>query len=288
MTSHSNAGDPILAVVVEPARLLAALVGVGGDVIVRDRVAMPTRDVWRSLERLVRRVNAATPAAIRPFASVGASCVGPVDEQAGTVSPPYVASWTSFPLRAHLEELTEKPTVVASSGAAAAVAEHISGEATSTDHFLMVVAGEVVDSACIVNGTRLRGAHGNAGSIAHVTVDPGGRPCWCGAVGCLEPYLSSISLESELSRPLRRANQSTIERAGIMLGRAIATMCATVDVDTVFVTGGVIDVFGDVLLETTRRELRTRSRLTNLASLRIVEPVEHINSLVRAASLQRC
>ncbi len=275
----------MLAVAIEPARLAAALVDASGTVLVRDRVTMPSRDVWRSLERLVRRVNAAAPESVAGFDRVAASCVGPVDEQAGTVSPPYVPAWTNFALREHLEELTERPVTVASAGAAAAEAERRIGEATETRSYLFVVADATVDSACIIDGRRLRGAHGNAGSIAHITVDPEGLACWCGSKGCLEPYLSSIALEAEMNRPLRRVNPSTIERAGIMLGRAIASMCATVDVDTVFVTGGVIDAFGDQLLDVARRELLTRTRLPNLDGLRLVEPVEHIGPLLRAAAL---
>jgi glucokinase len=277
--------SPVLAVAIEPGRLAAGLVDSDGNVIVRDRIAMPSRDVWRSLERLIRRVNAAAPDSVGPFSAVGVSCVGPVDEQAGTASPPYVPAWTSFTLREHIEELSERPAVVASAGAAAAEAERRSGEAQQSSSFLFIVADATVDSACIIDGKRLAGAHGNAGSVAHITVDVDGLACWCGANGCLEPYLSSIALEAEMNRPLRRANSSTIERAGIMLGRAIASMCAMVDVDTVFVTGGVIDAFGDQLLDVARRELRTRSRLTNLSNLRLIEPVEHIGALVRAAAL---
>jgi len=246
---------------------------------------MPTRDVWRALDRLVRRVDAAARDSLPAFTSVGVSCVGPVDEQAGTVSPPHVPGWASFPLREHLEELTERPVTIASAGAAAAEAERLAGEAQTTASFLFVIADATIDSACIVDGVRLGGAHGNAGSIAHISVDPDGLPCWCGARGCLEPYLSSIALEAEMNRPLRRANSSIIERAGIMLGRAIASACATLDVDTVFVTGGVIDAFGDQLLDVARRELLTRTRLPNLADLSVIEPVEHITPLLRAAAL---
>ena len=277
--------SPVLAVSVEPARLAAALVGPDGTVHVRDRVTMPSRDVWRALDRLVRRVNAAARDSDGPFDAVAVSCVGPVDEQAGTVSPPYVPGWTSFALRDHLEELTSRPVTLASAGAAAAEAERLVGEARDVRSFVFLVADATVDSACIVDGRRLSGAHGNAGSLAHITVDPEGLTCWCGAIGCLEPYLSSIAIEAETNRPLRRVIPSTIERAGIMMGRAIASACATVDVDTVFVTGGVIDAFGDQLLTVARRELLTRTRLANLAGISIVEPVEHIGSLLRAAAL---
>lgn len=276
---------PVLAVAVEPSRLAAGLIDADGTVHIRDRVTMPSRDVWRALDRLVRRVNAAAREPLPSFVSVGVSCVGPVDDQAGTVSPPYVPGWVSFPLREHLEELTERPVTIASAGAAGAEAERLAGEAQTTASFLFVIADATIDSSCIVDGARLGGAHGNAGSIAHITVDPDGLACWCGSRGCLEPYLSSIALEAEMNRPLRRANSSIIERAGIMLGRAIASACATLDVDTVFMTGGVIDAFGDQLLDVARRELLTRTRLPNLAGISVIEPVEHISPLLRAAAL---
>ncbi len=276
---------PVLAVVVEPSRLAAALVGPDGVVLVRDRVAMPSRDVWRALDRLVRRVDAAGRDSVPRFERVAVSCVGPVDSNAGTVSPPHVPGWINFALREHLEELTERPVTLATAGAAAAEAERLVGEARTTSSFIFLIADATTESACVIDGRRLSGAHGNAGSLSHITVDPDGLACWCGARGCLDPYLSSIALEAEMNRPLRRVHSSTIERSGIMLGRAIASACATVDVDTIFVTGGVIDVFGDHLLEVTRRELQTRARLPNLDGLAIVEPVEHISSLLRAASL---
>lgn len=275
---------PVLAIAIEPARLAAGLVEVTGEVIVRDRVAMPTRDVWRSLERLVRRVLAAA-SSVEPFAAVGAACVGPIDLHAGTVSPPHVPSWVGFPLAEHLASLTERPVFLDSAGAGAAEAERWIGEAGNTSTYLTVVADAVVDSAVVINGRRLSGARGNAGSIAHSIVDPGGLLCWCGANGCLDPYLSTIALEAEMSRPLRRANPSIVNRAGIMLGRAIASAAAMLDFDTVYVTGSVLDAFGDDVLDACRHEIEQRSRLTNLADVKVVEPVEHLLPLIRAASL---
>lgn len=275
--------DPVLAISIEPGRLAAGLVDPSGAVIVRDRVAMPNRDVWRTLERLVGRVLAAS--SVDDVGAVGVSCVGPIDLDAGSVSPPHVPSWRNFPIREHLEVLTSKPVELDSAAGAAALAERWLGEAGSSDSYLTVIVDSVVDSAVVINGRRLSGAHGNAGSIAHTVVDANGLECWCGAVGCLEPYLSSIALEAEMNRPLRRANPSIVERAGIMLGRAISSTVAMVDVDAVFVTGRVLDALGDGVLDACRREMVLRTKLPNLADLAVIEPVEHISPLVRAAAI---
>lgn len=278
-----SATEPVLAISIEPGRLAAGLVERDGNVLVRDRVAMPTRDVWRTLERMIRRVLAAS--GTESVSAVGVSCAGPIDLDAGSVSPPHVPSWRSFPLREHLEVLTARPVVLDSAAGAAALAERWLGEATATNSYLMVIADAVVDSAVVVGGRRLSGAHGNAGSIAHTIVDAGGLECWCGSTGCLDPYVSSIALEAEMNRPLRRATASIVGRAGIMLGRAISSTAAIVDVNTVFVTGGVLDALGDGVLDACRREVALRTKLPNLDGLSIVEPVEHISPLVRAAAI---
>ena len=88
-----------------------------------------------------------------------------------------------------------------------------------------------------------------------------------------------------MNRPMRRATPSMVDRTGIMLGRAIASAAAAFDVTTVFVGGAVIDTFGDPVLNSLRRELALRSRLTHLADLRVVELSGFGQPLVAAASV---
>lgn len=286
--SGSDEAAPIphvLAVAIEPSRLAAGLVDARGEVLLRDRITTPARDVWRSLERLIRRVIAAAPDGLGAPIAVCASCVGPVDVQAGTVSPPMVPAWTNFPLREHLERLTGRAVEMDSAGAAVAEAERWIGEAQGVASFLSVQIDGTVESACVIEGVRLSGSHGNAGSIAHVNVEPNGKPCRCGGHGCLEGYVSSTAIEAEINRPLGRATAPTVERTGMMLGRAISSMAAILDVRTVFVSGNVIDVLGDPMLEAMHREIALRCRLQSLSGLRVIEPHERIAPLVAAAAL---
>ncbi len=277
--------DHVLAVTVEPSRLAAGLVDASGSVLLRDRVTTPTREVWRTLEQLVRRVIAASPEGLGPPRAVGVSCTGPVDVRAGTVSPPLVPAWSNFPLREHLERLTGRPVELDSAGGAITEAERWLGEAAGVASYLTIQIDSTVESGCVIDGVRLSGSLGNAGAVAHINVEPGGKECRCGALGCLEGYVSSTALEAELNRPLGRATSPIIDRTGIMLGRAVASACAILDVTTVFLSGNVIDVLGDPMLDAMRREMSTRSRLRNLAALRVIEPHERISPLVAAAAL---
>ena len=284
-TGANTDGTTTLAVVVKGRRLAAGLVDGSGAIVVRDRIATPGRDVWRSLEQLISRVLAAAPSTTPPPWAVGVTCSTPIDTRAGSVSPHLIPDWNNFPLRERLTELTKIPTVLDSIAGAAADARVARSETPPTD-FIEVILGSSVDSACVVAGRRLRGAHGNAGSIAHIMVQPGGRACWCGGVGCTEAYVASTAIESEIKRPLPRATPETVEQTGIMLGRALSSMAVTVDVSTVFVSGSLLEVFGGPLLSSATAEIEIRARLDNVAGLTI-QSVSPIPTLVAAAAIAR-
>jgi glucokinase len=275
----------VLAVVVDPGRLAAGIVDQRGEVLVRDRIGTPTREVWRALEQLVLRVLAARPDDVAAPSWVAISCAGPIDEPAGAVSPAALPAWSGFPLRQHVEDLTGLPTVLDTLAGAAAEGERRYGDTVTTSSFFLLVLDRTIESACIIDGVRVRGAHGNAGSIAHITVDPGGAPCVCGAAGCLAAFASASALEAEMNRALRRATPSIIERTGIMVGRAIASTAAVFDVSTFVLSGVVVDTFGDDMLATMRREIASRLRLSHLAGLQVVEPSGFVQPLVGAAAL---
>ena len=283
--SFANDVEPVLAVVIDSSRLAAGIVDATGDVLVRDRVSTPARDVWRALEALVGRVIAARPPEVASPVALGVSCIGSIDVAAGSVSPTGVGAWSAFPLRHRLEELTGLPVVLDTAGAAACDGERWLGEAVDVPSHLRLLLDQTVESACVIGGRRLRGGHGNAGSLAHLTVDPHGLRCTCGAVGCLQAYASSTAIEAEINRPLRRATASIVGRTGIMVGRAVASAAAVFDVTTVFVSGVVVDTFGDELLDAARHEVGMRSNLDHLAGLEIREASGFVQPLVGAAAL---
>lgn len=281
----SSASSTVLAVVVDPGRLAAGIVSSDGEVLVRDRVGNPGREVWRSLEQLVLRVLAARSDDMAKPTAVGVSCAGSIDLPAGSVSPARIPAWSGFTLRTHLEDLTGLPVHLDTLAGAAIDAEQWIGDAVGVDSLALVTFDQTIESAVVVDGVRLRGAHGNAGALAHLQVEPDGMRCTCGATGCLNAYASTVALEAEMNRPLQRATASMIDRTGIMIGRAIASAAAAFDVTTFYVGGSVIDTFGDALLASVNRELVQRSRLEHLSSLRVVELSGFGQPLVAAASV---
>ena len=279
-------GALVLAIVIDPARLAAGIVETAsGDAVVRDRISTPTQEIWRSLEQLVLRVLAARRGDVGAPVAVAVSCGSPIDATAGSVSPELLGAWSGFPLRQQLEDLTGLPVVLDTSAAAVLHGEYVYGDLRHTPSCLALVLDRSIEAACVIDGRRIRGAHGNAGCLAHITVDPNGPVCRCGATGCLSALASASSLEAELNRSLRRATPSIVERTGIMVGRAIASAAAVFDVSTFMVSGSVVDVFGDDMLAIVRRELDLRSHLEHLQPLRLIEPSGFVHPLTAVASL---
>jgi len=276
---------PYLAIDIGGTKLAAAIVDETGTVLVRDRIATPAREVWPAVARLVKRVVAASPTAP---ASCGVGCGGPMSPLDATVSPLHIPSWRGFPLRTSVEELTGLPTALDNDAKALALGEAWCGAALGVDDLIGVVVGTGVGGGIISRGRLLHGRLGNAGHIGHVVVEPDGRPCKCGGFGCLEAYCSGPSIEEDTGRPPQRAPHAIIERTGTLLGRALASVGALVDLRLAVVGGSVALGFGETFFAAAQRELDTRAKLGFISGFRVV-PAALAQSapLVGAAALAR-
>ena len=76
----------------------------------------------------------------------------------------------------------------------AALAELWFGGLDAVRSFLYLTGEIGVGGALVLDGELLRGAHGFAGEIGHVVVDPAGPECRCGSRGCLEQYAGQSAL----------------------------------------------------------------------------------------------
>lgn len=247
-----------LAVDIAGSTLKAAIVDESGAMLVRDRVPTPARDVWPSVARLVRRVVAASPA---PPEACGVACSGPIDAAAGTVSPLAIPSWQEFPLRDTVAELTGLAVTVDTDAQALVLAEAWAGAARGMTDVIGVVVGNSVTGGIISNGRLLQGRFGNAGNIGHMVVEPDGRPCVCGGVGCLEAYCSRAAIELETGRDMQHAQVAIRERTGTLVGRALASVAALVDLRCAVIGGSVALTFGDPFFAAVRDELESRTGL---------------------------
>jgi predicted NBD/HSP70 family sugar kinase len=139
--------------------------------------------------------------------------------------------------------------------------------------FVHVSAEAGIGAALVIGGRLFRGARGFAGELGHVPVHPEGRPCVCGARGCLEQYAGEAAVLREagldavsgdrvgaLAARAAAGEPRVLEalgRAGAALGTALAGAVNLIDPAAV-VLGGAYAELGAWLLPRMRRELAER------------------------------
>ncbi len=200
-------GAVVLALDIEVDSLAAAFIGLGGDVLEHVRVDRPRGhsslvDVVDDLAELAAIVADRRP---EPFETVGIGVAIPgiVRRADGLVSVAPNLGWRDQPLGDQLVRVLgdELPISVANEADLGALAETRRGAAVGADHVLFV-SGEVgVGGGLIVDGRPFTGVAGYGGEVGHLPVNPAGRVCSCGAVGCWETEVGAMAL-------LRRAGRN--------------------------------------------------------------------------------
>jgi glucokinase len=77
----------------------------------------------------------------------------------------------------------------------ALLGERHAGAARGSDNVVMITLGTGIGGAAMIERKLLRGKHAQAGCLGgHLPAKVGGRPCTCGAIGCLEAEASGWSL----------------------------------------------------------------------------------------------
>jgi glucokinase len=211
-----------------------------------------------------------------------------MDIAAATVSPLHIPTWQQFELHAALTETTSLPVFIDNDAKALTLGEAWCGAAQGARNMVGVVVGTGVGGGILSNGRLLNGRLGNAGHIGHIIVEPEGRPCACGGIGCLEAYACGPAIEAETGRPPQRAPQAIIERTGLLVGRALASLAAIVDFRLAVVGGSVALGFGEPFFAAAQTEANLRAKLSFTEHLEIRRVgLGELSPLVGAAALAR-
>jgi glucokinase len=102
-----------------------------------------------------------------------------------------------------------------------------------------------------------------------VIVEPDGAWCACGARGCLEAEASGTGIAARLGRPAAEADEAERVRAGTLVGRAVASTVALLDLRLAVVAGSVALGFGAPFFAAAQAELEARARLSFARGARI-------------------
>ena len=118
--------------------------------------------------------------------AAGISFGGPVSADRQLVlTSHHVPGWTNRPIVAELAKALRLPVVLENDANAQALGEWRYGAGRGYLDVLYVNVGTGIGGGLIVDGKLRRGAHGLAGEIGHIILDPTGPECACGNRGCV-------------------------------------------------------------------------------------------------------
>ena len=242
--------------------------------------------VWSLVDAMSADATKAAKGAIR---AVGIGSAGPIDANAGTVSPVNIASWRGFPLRDRIAAaMPGVPVRLAGDGICMALAEHWRGAGRGANFLLGMVVSTGVGGGLVLAGVPYQGRTGNAGHVGHVVVEPDGQLCPCGGRGCVEtvasgPWMTRWALANGWAAP-PGANPVTLaeaadagdpvarkafHRGATALAAMIASVGAVCDLDLVVIGGGVANS-GRTLFDPLEAALANYAGLSFIRGLRVV------------------
>lgn len=277
------------------SRGLLAGVDVGGTKVavlvvdnrfnVRARTTVPTmldgpESTLEGIAEAIKQAVAQAGAQMSDVAAVGMGVPGRVDPEIGTVRRAVNLGWEEMPagdmLSARLDVpcFLENDVRVASIG----VQRYLGDDAPRNMAYIGIGTG--IAAGLIFDGRSYRGAHGLAGEIGHMVVDPNGPQCPCGARGCLEtlaagPAIAQMGKEAARTdshtslrdrQPItveavyRAAGEGDATAQGIIsrvsgyLALALQQLIMACDVECIVLGGGVSRV-GDAFLQPVLAEL---------------------------------
>jgi glucokinase len=257
----------VLALDVGGTKLAAGVVD--GDGRLQARAARPTPRQPDGEAVLAALLEAADEVRTGHETACGVGSGGPMTRGGEEVSPLNIPGWRAFPLRARLEEALGLPTHIDNDAKALALGEGWVGAAQGERDFIAMVVSTGVGGGIVLDGRLLDGAQANAGHIGHVIVEPDGAWCACGARGCLEAEASGTGIAARLGRPAAEADEAERVRAGTLVGRAVASTVALLDLRLAVVAGSVALGFGAPFFAAAQAELEARARLSFARGARI-------------------
>jgi glucokinase len=256
-----------------------------GQIEARSRLPTPARDQAATLETIEQVVE---DLLTDDVAAVGLGAAGLVHEPNGVLLSAPNISWRNVPLRERISRRFERPVTVDNDATAAAWAEHLLGAGRGYRYLLFVGVGTGIGGGIVIDGRLIRGAHGLAGEIGHIIVEPDGPVCGCGNHGCWEQVAGGHAIAragaravvddpgSEIAKlaqgdPARATGElvaraaaggdaaavAIIAQVGRRLGEGIAGLVNILDPEAVVVGGGVSELGAPLLDPIRERFLET-------------------------------
>lgn len=127
--------------------------------------------------------------------AVGIGCPSPLNIENGLVmSPSNLRDWDNFPIVKLFSERFKVPVVLDNDANTAAIGEYVYGAGRGYQNIVYVTVSTGIGGGIILNGEIFHGVAASAGELGHTIVQPNGKPCQCGSIGCLETICAGVHI----------------------------------------------------------------------------------------------
>jgi glucokinase len=198
-----------------------------GEGNVLARASIPTEvergpdDVIERMVSMTRGVMAESQRSIEDYVGVGVGSPGPLSHRYGVVyKPANLPNWDNVPVNEFIRTRIGLPVVLENDANAALLGEYWVGAGKGIKDLVMFTLGTGVGGGVISDGRLLRGSFENAGELGHMIVQPGGRKCGCGQLGCLETY-TSASYTARRATEAVKAGEASVLKQRLDAGQTI-------------------------------------------------------------------
>ena len=232
-------------------KCLGVAIDDSGKVVQQFRLSTPHADeLCNTLVEIVAQLGEAT------FLGIGVP--GLISPEGVIRASPNLVGAKELPLRQMLEDQLGKKVLVENDATCAALGEWKLGAAQGATDAWVITLGTGIGGGFISGSVLQRGAHGFAGEVGHMVVDPDGPLCPCGRNGCWERFASGNGLsflahgekgEDVLSRAKAGASDalSVVDTFSKWVALGLVNLTNMTDPDVIVVGGGVI-VSADVVM----------------------------------------
>ncbi|SHE24494.1 ROK family transcriptional regulator [Actinomyces glycerinitolerans] len=174
--SLNPSGGLAVGIHIDPSALGIAVVDLTGEIVAENYGPLPSpQDATAAIAHLHHEVERMVQEASVPrgrLLGIGVAAPGPIDDDAGTVSPPLLPGWGTVPLRDLLARQTGLDVVLDKDVTAVAKAHLWTGESPDPADFLVFYLGAGAAISPVIAGQVVRGTTGNAGETMHLPGDP--------------------------------------------------------------------------------------------------------------------
>lgn len=297
----NNEGWQFLSMRLGRGYLTIALHELGGDVLIDTKIDIHEIDQDDVLQRLLFEIDEffqTYAEQLGRVTSIAITLPGLVNSDQGIVLQMPHYNVENLALGPEIYKATGLPVFVANDTRAWALAEKLFGHSQDVDNSVLISIHHGLGAGIILDGRVLQGRHGNIGELGHIQIDPQGKRCHCGNIGCLETVASSQAIREQVAERIAAGEASSlsekahdditiedicaaaaagdplavdvVETLGRYLGSAIAIVINLFNPEKVLI-GGVINQAKNVLYPAIQRCIEEQSLPVYHQYLQLVE-----------------